>query len=111
MAWVPSRVRTNGGECDSGPWQDCTLMLAMKYSWLPLLVAGLALVGCKTADQQPETEDAAAMREMRREMIQTMRAAGVSSAEIRAMERQLDAMERERKRMEREMKKLEAEAE
>lgn len=111
MVLVPFPVGMNGGECNPASHADSISISAMKHLWFPLLVAGLTLVGCKTADQPAETEEAAAMREARREMIQAMRAAGVSSAEIRALEQELDALERERKRMEREMKKLEAEAE
>lgn len=79
----------------------------MKRFLPPILVASLVLLGCKTAEKSAGDEEFS-FREMRKQTIQQMRAAGASSAQIREMERQLDVMERQMKQMQRQMEKMEA---
>ncbi len=76
---------------------------------LPWLLLGcLSFTGCKTAGKSASDDAEIPFREMRTQMIQQMRAAGASSAQIRDMERQLDVMERQMKQMERQMEKLDS---
>jgi len=79
----------------------------MKRFAVALLTASLALAGCKTVEHQAETEAEIPMSELRTQVIQQLRAAGASRAQIREVERQLEAVERQMKQMQRQVKKLE----
>jgi len=77
----------------------------MKRFLLPIMVACLALVGCRTASHPADADDEPSLREMRSELIQEMRAAGATPAQVRNLERQLEVLERQMKKMQRELEK------
>ena len=67
----------------------------MKRLVLVLLVASLALTGCRTAHQKAEENDDFSISEMRATLVEQMKAAGATPAQIREMHRQMDLMERQ----------------
>ena len=74
---------------------------------LALAVLLLAPAGCRTGkDNKSDGETAAAMRDMRKELIEQMKTSGATPAQIREMQRQMDLMEKQMKQLERQMEQM-----
>lgn len=53
------------------------------------------MTGCRTAHQKAEENDDFSIGEMRTTLVEQMKAAGATPAQIREMQRQMDLMERQ----------------